>query len=102
MTRGEIWWAEEPEIGRRPCLILTREAAIPVLRHVLVAPATRTVRGIPTEVVLDEQDGMPDRCALSFDNLTNVSKGLLTSRICRLGAARMTEVCYALRAATGC
>ena len=71
MNRGEVWWLEHPEAGRRPACIHTRQAAIPALRSVLVVPATRTVRGIPTEVPLGRADGMPEDCALSFDNLTN-------------------------------
>ncbi len=102
MNRGEVWWAEHPDAGRRPFLVLTREAAIPVLRRVLAVPATRTVRELPTEVVLDEDDGMPERCALSFDNVTTMPKALFTERICRLGLERLAEVCVALRAASGC
>ena len=102
VNRGEVWWAEHPEAGRRPFFVLTREAAIPVLRRVLAVPATRTVRGLPTEVVLDEDDGMPQRCALSFDNVTTMPKGLFTERICRLSLDRLVEVCAALRAASGC
>ena len=102
MTRGEIWWVEHPEAGRRPCLVLTREAAIPILRRLVVVPATRTIRGIPTEVVLDVEDGMPERCVLTFDNLATVPKAHLTERICRLGVDRLAEVCRALRAATAC
>jgi mRNA interferase MazF len=80
----------------------TRQAAVPVLGAVLVAPATRTVRGIPTEVALTRADGMPDDCALSFDNLATVPKSLLTARITSVPDARVPELCDALRAATGC
>lgn len=102
MIRGEVWWAEHPEAGRRPFLVLTREAAIPVLGRVLAVPATRTIRGIPSEVVLDTEDGMPERCALSFDNVTTLPKALLTERICRLGPDRLAEACRALTIASGC
>jgi mRNA interferase MazF len=102
VNRGEIWWVEHPEAGRRPACVLTRQAAIPVLSAVLVAPATRTIRGLPTEVVLGRGDGMPADCALSFDNLTTVPKVLLTQRIAALPAARREELCSALAAATGC
>lgn len=102
MTRGEMWWVEHPDAGRRPACILTRQAAIPVLSSVLVAPATRTVRGIPTEVMLTRADGMPEDCALSFDNLTTVPKALLTTRITGVADSRVPELCDALRAATGC
>lgn len=102
MNRGEVWWVEHPDAGRRPACVLTRQAAIAVLTSVLVAPATRTVRGIPTEVRLGREDGMPDDCALSFDTLTTVPKALLTELITELPEARRNELCEALRAATGC
>ena len=102
MNRGEVWWLEHPEAGRRPACVMTRAAALAVLDHVLVVPATRTVRGIPTEVELTRDDGMPADCALSLDNLTTVPKALLTERITTLPAAKMDELCRALRAATGC
>jgi len=102
VNRGEIWWAEHPDAGRRPYLVLTRQAAIPVLERVLAVPATRTVRNIPSEVQLDEDDGMPEPCALSFDNITTMPKALLTERISRVSVERLEEICRALRAATAC
>jgi len=102
VNRGEVWWVEEPELGRRPACVLTRQEAIAVLRRVTVAPATRTVRSIPTEVELGPRDGMPDRCALSLDNVRTVPKALLTEQITSLPAARMREVCTALDRALGC
>lgn len=100
--RGEIWWAEEPDLGRRPCLVLTRDAAIEVLSWVLVAPATRTIRGIPTEVLVDEDDGMPEASAITLDNICPVPRSLLVERITRLRPARMAEVCVALGLAVDC
>jgi mRNA interferase MazF len=102
VNRGEVWWLERPEEGRRPVCVLTRQAAIDVLSSVLVAPATRTIRGIPTEFPLTRGDGMPADCVLSFDNLATVPKALLTKRITTLPEARMPELCAALRAATAC
>jgi mRNA interferase MazF len=75
---------------------------IPVLHSVLVAPATRTVRSIPTEVFLDEADGMPTSCVLSLDNVTPVLKSHLSSRITTLSPVRMADVCAALAAAVAC
>jgi mRNA interferase MazF len=102
MNRGEVWWLEAPHFGRRPVCILTRQAAIDVLNSVVVAPATRTVRDIPTEVRLTKRDGMPAACALSFDNLVTVPKAYLTERITRIPERRLHELCSALGAATGC
>jgi mRNA interferase MazF len=97
--RGEVWWYEHPEAGRRPFLILTRDPAIEVLTQVLAVPATTTIRDIPTEVVRDTDDGMPTRCALTLDNVTVVRPALCTRRITRLSPARMAEVCAALQVA---
>jgi mRNA interferase MazF len=102
VNRGEVWWYELPELGRRPGCILTRQAAIPVLNTVLLAPATKTIRGIPSEVRLGIDDGMPADCALSFDNLLTVPKTLLVERVTRLSDERMPELCAALDVASGC
>jgi mRNA interferase MazF len=102
VTRGDVWWLELPEEGRRPVCVLTRDAALPVLRSVLVAMVTRTVRGIPTEVRLGPEDGMPTDCAVSLDNLRTVPRTLLTTRITGLTGVRMNDVCRALAVATGC
>jgi mRNA interferase MazF len=102
VNRGEVWWLEHPDAGRRPACVLTRQAAIPVLTSVLVAPATRTIRDIPSEVRLTPDDGMPEECVLSFDHLATVPKALLTERITRIPEARVDELCRAVRVATGC
>ena len=100
--RGEVWWGEIENIGRRPFLVMTRSAAIPVLHNLLAAPITRTVRGIPTEVRLGVDDGMPTECAASFDKLRVVPKGNLVNRVCSLDPVRMVEACRALRDAVDC
>lgn len=102
MRRGEVWWLHQPDRKPRPACILTRDEAIPVLRRLVVVTATTKVRGIATEVGLDENDGMPRRCVLSLDNVLTVSKALLSDRITTLPSARMHQVCEALRIATGC
>ncbi|MCC5953179.1 MAG: type II toxin-antitoxin system PemK/MazF family toxin [Acidimicrobiia bacterium] len=102
VARGEIWWYEHPEAGRRPWLVLTRTEAIPVLNQVLAAPATRTRRHIPTEVAVDETDGMPVPCVLSLDNVAPIRTALCTERITGLSEDRMVEVCDALAHAVRC
>jgi len=102
VNRGEVWWLEDPDAGRRPACILTREEAIPALAALLLVPATSRARGLPTEVRLGPDDGMPRDCVLSFDNILTRPKALLTSRITTLSPIRMHEVCRALALATGC
>ncbi|HEX3947519.1 MAG TPA: type II toxin-antitoxin system PemK/MazF family toxin [Acidimicrobiales bacterium] len=100
--RGEVWWGEMEDVGRRPFLVMTRSAAIPVLKGVLAAPVTRTIRNIPTEVSLGLDDGMPVECAASLDNLRVVPKACLVDRICVLGPTRLVEACRALHVAADC
>jgi mRNA interferase MazF len=102
VTRGEVWWVDDPDVGRRPHLVLSRDASIPVLNAVLAVPATRTIRNIPTEVALGPDDGMPERCVLSCDNTTVLSKALFVEPICALDQDTMAAICRALGYATGC
>jgi mRNA interferase MazF len=97
-----VWWAEGPQSARRPHLILTRDAAIPVLSTVIAVPATRTARGIPTEVALGPEDGLPTECVLTLDNVAALPKAYFVDRITALGPHRMASVCRALARATAC
>jgi mRNA interferase MazF len=99
--QGEVWWAEA-EDKRRPVLVVTRNEAIPVLRRLVVAPVTRTVRHIPTEIPLGRDEGLPSDCAASFDNLQPINRHALTTRIGALLTARRQEVCGALDALADC
>ncbi len=102
MRRGEVWWVEAPGAGRRPYLVLTRDPVIPALTAVVAVPATRTIRGIRTEVRLGLEDGMPEECVLTLDNTSVVRRTFFTERICRLRPEKVAEACQALAFATGC
>jgi mRNA interferase MazF len=101
--RGEVWWCELPEIGRRPALVLSRDVAITGRRRTIIAPCTTTVRGLPTEVELHPtRDPVPRPCVASLDSVENISVALLVDRIGRVEDSRMSQVCEALAVATGC
>jgi mRNA interferase MazF len=101
--RGEVWWCEPPDIGRRPVVVLSRNAAIPRLRRALVAPCTTTVRGLPSEVVLEpNEDPVPRRCAANLDSVESVAAALLVERMGVLSGIRMSEICAALAVAVDC
>jgi mRNA interferase MazF len=99
-TQGEIWWAET-EDKRRPVLVVTRSDAVQVLSSVVVAPVTRTMRDIPTEVRMGSSEGLPTECVASFDNLQRVSRSALTRRVGEL-TGPSEEICRALRALADC
>ena len=101
--RGELWWCEPPEIGRRPVVVLSRDVAIPRLRRALIAPCTTTIRGLASEVVLEPgQDPVVRRTAVNLDSVESVSVGVLIDRIGRLSDVRMAEICEALAVAVDC
>ncbi len=102
-VRGELWWCEPPEIGRRPVVVLSRDAAIPRLRRALVAPCTTTIRGLASEVVLEPgDDPISRRSAVNLDSVESVWIGVLVERLGRLSDKRMREVCAALAVAVDC
>ena len=102
-ARGEVWWCELPEVGRRPVVVLSRDAAIPRLRRALIGPCTTTIRGLPTEVVLEPPgDPIPLPSAVNLDSVESVSIGTLVERLGRLSGDRMREICEALEIAVDC
>ena len=102
-ARGEVWWCELPEVGRRPVVVLSRDAAIPRLKRTLVAPCTTTLRGLPSEVLLlPDVDPIPRRSAVNLDAVESVSVGVLVERLGRLSDDRMIRVCAALEVAVAC
>ena len=102
-ARGEIWWCELPEVGRRPVVVLSRDAAIPRLRRTLIGPCTTTIRGIPSEVLLDpSEDPVPRPSAVNLDSVESVSVGTLVERLGRLSDPRMRQVCAALEVVVAC
>ena len=96
MKRGEVWWANIPKpIGRRPVVLLSRNEAYAVRASVTVAPITRTVHGIPVEVLLGPEDGLPKSCVVNLDDVFTIRKtqldrvltALLPEKIARIEQA---------------
>jgi len=101
--RGEVWWCELAEVGRRPVVVLSRDTAIPRLRRTLIAPCTTTIRGLPSEVPLEPgDDPIPRRSAVNLDSVESVALAVLVVRLGRLSDERMRQVCAALEIAVDC
>jgi mRNA interferase MazF len=101
--RGEVWWCELPQVGRRPVVVLSRDAAIPRLRRALIGPCTTTIRGLASEVILEPgEDPVPLRSAVNLDSVESVSIAVLVERLGRLSDRRMDQVCEALAVAVDC
>jgi mRNA interferase MazF len=103
LSRGEVRLCRfAPPDKERPVLVLTRDSAVGHLATVTVAPITSTIRGVPSEVVLDIDDGMKGRCAVNLHNAVTLTQARLGRRVSALSAERMREVCAALRFSLGC
>lgn len=97
MRRGEVWWAElSPPVGRRPILLLSRDSAYSVRTSVMVAIVTRTIRNIPVEVLLGQEDGMPAKCVVNLDDILTIPKFRLTEPITTLLPEKMLAVSQAI------
>lgn len=103
IERGEVrlYRFARPD-KQRPVVVLTRDSAISYLSAVTVAPVTSTIRGVPSEVLLTEDDGMKERCAINLHNVVTVSKVHLGRRVAMLSSERLRELCAALGFALGC
>jgi mRNA interferase MazF len=102
-ARGEVWWCEMPDIGRRPVVVLSRDAVIPRHRRALVAPCTTTIRDLVSEVGLEPgEDPIPRRCVVNLDSVESVPVAVLVERLGRLAGTRMRQICAALAVAVDC
>ena len=103
IARGDVRLYSFPSPDKkRPVVVLTRDSAISYLSTVTVAPITSSIRGVPSEVVLTEDDGMKAPCAVNLHNTITVSRDRLGKRVGRLSSVRMDAVCAALRFSLGC
>jgi mRNA interferase MazF len=103
ISRGDVRLYEfAPPDKKRPVVVLTRNSAVAYLSTVTVAPITTAVRGVPSEIVLTENDGMKSHCAVNLHNVVTVTQNRLGRRVAQLSSVRMAEICAALRFSLGC
>jgi mRNA interferase MazF len=102
VNRGENrWYRFRAPDKRRPVLVLSRTEVVDQLNEVIVAPVTRTIRGLATEIVLTQDDGMPVTCALNLDHVALAQKDRLGPVLSSLSSSRRSEVRAALLIACG-
>lgn len=95
------WYRFAQPDKKRPVVILTRDSVLEYLGEATVAPITRTVRGIPSEVPLGLDDGMPEPCAVNLDHVQTVARSRLGALVTTLPLSRMAEIREALLFALG-
>ena len=102
MRRGEIWWANLPPLtGHRPVVLIARDEAYTHRELVTVAPVTRRIKGIPAEVPLGPEDGLPASCAANLDSMTTVPKDAIQRYIASLHLKKVQAVDSAIHFALG-
>ena len=103
ISRGDVrlYQFSAPD-KKRPVVVLTRDSAVAYLSTVSVAPITTAIRGVPSEVLLTEDDGMKTHCAVNLHNVVTVTQNRLGKRVAQLSSLRMAEICGALRFSLGC
>lgn len=102
IRQGDIWWVERPGEKARPALVLTRDEALDRLDWVTVAPLSRTIRGIPTELRITSDEGVRVESVAALDNVASVRRSHLTRYMGALASGRWHEVCAAVRATIAC
>lgn len=100
LGHAQVWWADLDKV--RPVVILTRASVAPLLRRVLVAPVTSTVRGLITEVPLGTAEGVLKGSVANLDNVQLVPVERLLRRAGRVDAARWSEFCRATAQMMAC
>ncbi len=102
MRRGDVWWADlPPPTGHRPVVLISRDEAYSYRELVTVAPVTRRIRGIRSEVPLGPEDGLPRRCAVNLDSMTTVPIDALQRYIASLRSEKLEAVDSAIHFALG-
>jgi mRNA interferase MazF len=102
MRRGEVWWAKLPApAGRRPVVLVSRDAAYAVRTSVTVVEVSTTIRGIASEVPLGARDGLPRKCVANADNIVTIPKGWLDERVAALSAEKVALLDEAMRFSLG-
>jgi mRNA interferase MazF len=101
IRRGDVFDADIPIAGRHPVVIVTREAAIPVLSSVAVVLVTSTIRGHRAEVPLTPEEGLDHDCVANCDQVFTLPKSRLERRRGRLGLPALARLNAALALALG-
>lgn len=103
VARGDLWmYRFAPPDKRRPVLVLSRPAALEHLRTAVVAPVTRAIRGLVSEVPVGVEDGLKAPSVVNLDHLFTVPQEELRQYLGHLDDRRMQEVCHAIAVALGC
>ena len=90
-----------PPDKERPVLILTRSEMIGVLNTVTVAPLTRTVRGVPSEVAVGPECGLPEPSAINLHHVVTIPRTDLRRFVGVVSPAVLVQVRAALMFALG-
>jgi mRNA interferase MazF len=98
--RGEVWLADLDKV--RPVIVLTRDPMGRHLASVVVAPVTSTIRGLTTEVLVDDRDGVRHSSVANLDNVQLVARAALRRRVGSARPSTLEAICSALAVVVDC
>ena len=102
MNRGDVWMLDlGGRAGRRPALVVTRQAVISHVNKLTVAEITSSGKGYPTEVAIGQQANLPKESYVQLDNIQTVAKTRFVKYIGALDAATMRTVARKIILALG-
>ncbi len=102
VSHGQVWWADLDGSKIRPVVVLTHGHVAPLLYRILVAPVTTTIRELPTEVLLGDDEGLASTSAANLDNVALIEPRRLVSQLGEVSDERWPEFCRAMAAVLGC
>ncbi len=102
MQRGEVWWAQYPSMqAPHPVVLLSPSRMAQRRRRVTVVPVTSTSRNLPTEVALDQRDGLRRPCVAAAQDVVTIDQGVLLQPIATLSSERVAQIERALHFSLG-
>ena len=78
---------------------MTRDAVLHSIGSVVVTLVTRTVRGLPTEVLLGRRQGLPTQCVANLDNILTIPRHRLERLLGACDTAKVAELNQAVKVA---
>jgi mRNA-degrading endonuclease toxin of MazEF toxin-antitoxin module len=93
VNRGDVWQLDlGGRAGRRPALILTRQAVIPHLNKLTVAEITSSGKGYRTEVALGQKANLLRESFVQLDNIQTIAKSRFLKYLGSVDAVTMATV----------
>jgi mRNA interferase MazF len=93
VNRGDVWLLDlGGRAGRRPAVIITRQAVIAYVNKLTVAEITTAGKGYPTEVAVGQKANLSKESFVRLDNMQTIAKARFVKYVGALDEATMRTV----------